>query len=135
MTKKDLKRLIGVVVTAVAAAPYVALAQFGGSLKKLDSVAGQEGAGYDTSNSSDSLLTQIGTYIKYAIDLTGVIFLCLAIYAGFTWMTAQGDQKKVTEAKETLTRAVIGLIIIVLAYAITAFVFNRLGAAQQTSTN
>jgi hypothetical protein len=127
MNKTSLKRLIGTVTAAAALAPYAALAQFGGAVNKLDTVAGQGGAGYDT---KADLLARIGTYIQVVIDFSGIVLLGLTIYAGYTWMTAQGDSKKVTEAKGVLTNAIIGLVIVALAYAITAFVFNRLGAPQ-----
>ena len=64
--------------------------------------------------------------IKAFLGLLGIIFLVLIIYAGYEWMTAQGDEEKVTKAKDTLSRAVIGLIIIIAAYSITYFVFNAL---------
>ena len=41
-------------------------------------------------------------------------------------MTAGGSEDKVALAKNTLTRALIGLIIIIAAYAITYFVFGSL---------
>jgi len=59
------------------------------------------------------------------------LFLTYLLYAGYHWMTAQGDEKKVDKAKDTITRAVIGLIVTVGAYAITYFVIQKLviGAA------
>jgi TRAP-type C4-dicarboxylate transport system permease small subunit len=68
----------------------------------------------------------IGTLIAAFLSLLGVIFLCLVIYGGFLWMTSNGKEEKVLKAKKTLTDAVIGLIIIVSAYGITAFVMNAL---------
>jgi hypothetical protein len=68
----------------------------------------------------------IGNIINVFLGLLGVIFLVLVIYAGFTWMTAGGDETKVKRAKDTLIRAVVGLIITLSAYAITAFIFNAL---------
>jgi len=60
------------------------------------------------------------------LGLLGIIFLVLIITAGYKWMMAQGNEEKVTEAKDTMYRAVIGLIIVVSAYAISYFVFNAL---------
>jgi uncharacterized membrane protein YwzB len=130
MSKTSLKRLIGTVTAAIALAPYAALAQFGGALTKLKDTATPA---YGDSSQND-LIPRIGSYISIAIGLTGVVFLVLTVYAGYTWMTAQGDTKKVTEAKNMVTQAVIGLIIIALAYAITGFVFNQLGAASTTTS-
>jgi len=76
---------------------------------------------------SESSLAQIvAVVIQAFLGLLGVIFLVLMITAGYKWMTASGNEEKLTEAKETIWRAVIGLIITVAAYAITYFVFNSL---------
>jgi len=74
----------------------------------------------------DQLPTMIATIIKAGLGLLGIIFIVLLVLAGFNWMTAAGDEEKVTKAKNTITRAVIGLIIIIAAYAITVFVFKNL---------
>ena len=75
----------------------------------------------------ETTLAKIIQYVVSAfLGLLGIIFLVLIIYSGFNWMTAGGDEEKVTKAKETLTRAVIGLIIITAAYSITYFVFTYL---------
>jgi len=70
----------------------------------------------------------IGNVVRLIIEgflgLLAVIFIILIIYAGYNWMTAAGDEAKVTKAKETIQRAIIGLIIIVAAYSITYFVFK-----------
>lgn len=68
----------------------------------------------------------IGGLIGVFLSLLGVIFLCLVIYGGVLWMTSGGKEEKIRKAKETLTQATIGLIIIVSAYGITAFVMNSL---------
>lgn len=73
-----------------------------------------------------SLSALIGLFFRAAIGLVGIIFLILAIYSGFRWMTARGDKASVTEAKETLKNAIIGLIMVVLAYTITQFVTGLL---------
>ncbi|MBU0636943.1 hypothetical protein KKH16_01905 [Patescibacteria group bacterium] len=60
------------------------------------------------------------------MSFLGVVFLILIIYAGFTWMTAGGDEEKINKAKDTIQRAIIGLIIILCSYAITIFIFGKL---------
>ncbi len=68
----------------------------------------------------------VGIVIQSALALIGVIFLVLMLYAGYNWMIARGEEEKVEKAKDTITRAIIGIIIVIGAYAIWAFVFNRL---------
>lgn len=68
----------------------------------------------------------IGSVINVALSLLGLVFLGLALYAGFKWMTAQGDTKQVDEATGTLKNAVIGMIITVAAYALSTFIMEQL---------
>ncbi len=84
--------------------------------------------GLDTGGDGDTLLTtSVGTVIKAALALVGTIFFVLTIYAGILWMTAAGEEEKVTKAKNIIIAAVIGLFIVMSAYAITAFVTAKLG--------
>lgn len=68
----------------------------------------------------------IGSIINVALSMLGLVFLGLALYAGFKWMTAQGDSKAVDEAQGTLKNAVIGMIITVSAYALSTFIMSQL---------
>lgn len=77
-------------------------------------------------NSSKSLPLIVSNIIRGLLGLLGVIAVILIIYAGILWMTAQGEEDKVEKAKDILKQAVIGLIIIFLAYGITTFVINAI---------
>lgn len=68
--------------------------------------------------------TYIGGFLTLLFSFLGIIFFILTIYAGINWMTAQGDTSQVTKAKETLIRAIVGLVIALAAYGITYFVMN-----------
>jgi len=69
-----------------------------------------------------ALIALISGIINTALAITGVIVLVFMVYAGYTWMTAGGDSDKVTKAKETISRSVIGLAIVLFSYAIVAYV-------------
>ncbi len=73
-----------------------------------------------------SLGDVVSRVIKVLLSFLGVLFFILLIYAGFTWMTAAGNEEKITKAKKTMAAAVIGVAIILVAYAITVFVINSL---------
>ncbi len=64
----------------------------------------------------------VGTVIAVFTSLLGIVFLGLFLYAGTMWMIAAGDESKISKAKDTMRRAIIGLIIVVAAYAISQFV-------------
>jgi len=69
---------------------------------------------------------KIGSVIGIVLSFIGVIFLILMIYAGISWMTAAGNQEKVTKAKNLIINAIIGLIIVLSAYTISSFIGTRL---------
>jgi hypothetical protein len=68
----------------------------------------------------------VGGVIKAAIAIVGLIFVILLVYAGYIWMMARGEEKSVEKAKDTIMRAIIGLFIVIAAYAIASFVVARL---------
>lgn len=67
------------------------------------------------------VFTGITNTILYFIGIISVIML---IFGGLKYALSAGDSKKVTDAKNTILYALIGLIISVLAYAIVNFVLN-----------
>ena len=70
----------------------------------------------------------VGAIISTAIGLMGVVLLCYLLLGGFTWMTAGGDETKVKKARAMITNAVIGIVIVVSAYAIANYVLTALSA-------
>lgn len=89
-----------------------------------------DSAGMDTAGvAEDKLPKLIGKLIGVVLSLLGLIFLGLALYAGFKWMTAQGDSKEVDGAKDTLKNAVIGMIIVAASYALSTFIMGQLLSA------
>ncbi len=99
--------------------PFSASAQWNSAATKLGEVGKQTGL-------EASLETSVGTIISGALALVGTIFLILTVYAGILWMTAQGNEEKVTKSKNIIIAAIIGLVITMAAYAITSFVTGRL---------
>ncbi len=79
-------------------------------------------AGYDQGTDETTFAKTLGTVVQAALSLVGIIFLSLTVYAGFLWMTASGEEEQVKKAKTILRQSIIGLIITVGAYSITAFV-------------
>jgi hypothetical protein len=75
----------------------------------------------------------VATTIRAVLSFLGIVFIILMIVAGWRWMTAQGNEEAVTQSKDSIRTAIIGLIIVLAAYAITYFVFKYLpfGGASQ----
>lgn len=55
----------------------------------------------------------------------GIIAVIVIIIAGFVYTTSGGDAANVKKAKNAITYAVIGLIVIILAFTITNFVVGK----------
>lgn len=79
------------------------------------------------------LTTTVGLLISVLLGFLGVVFLILIIYAGLLWMTAGGNPDSVKKAQQILLNSVIGLIILLSAYAISSFVINELSSATGNS--
>ena len=90
----------------------------------LNSTAGA--AGLNTGLASKTIPQIVGSIIAIFLSMLGIIFFVLLVYGGYLWMTSYGDEKKVTKAKELIINAVIGLVIILAAYAISGFVIKAL---------
>lgn len=73
-----------------------------------------------------SLSKIIGNIIKIVLSLLGLVAVVLIIVGGFQWMTSGGNEEKIGNAKKLMGAALIGLIIVILAYAIASFVISNL---------
>ncbi|HLC89909.1 MAG TPA: hypothetical protein VJG65_03030 [Patescibacteria group bacterium] len=78
----------------------------------------------------------VGRIINSFLSIFGVIFMILIIYGGYKWLMASGREEEVKKAKDIIRQAIIGLIIVLGAYAISYFVTTSLqqaavGSSQQ----
>lgn len=67
--------------------------------------------------------------VNVFLSLLGIITVGIIAYGGFLWMTAGGNEDQVSKAKKFILNGVIGLAIVLSSWAITRFVFSRLGWA------
>ena len=77
---------------------------------------------YKTSGDELDPAHLVGNIIKAFLSLLGIFFIGLMIYGGFLWMNARGDAEQVKKAQNIIRDALIGLVIIIAAYAIAYFV-------------
>lgn len=69
-----------------------------------------------------SISTIIEKIISWVLLFAGAIAVLFIIYAGFMYVTSAGNKERIETAKKTLTFAVIGLIVIILANFIVGLV-------------
>ncbi|HOZ53205.1 MAG TPA: pilin [bacterium] len=82
----------------------------------------QQNAGF-SSAPAENIVANI---ISMVLGLLGILFVVLMIFSGYQWMMAGGNEETVKTAQKRIKNAVIGLVIVVMAYAVTAFVFKSL---------
>ena len=85
-----------------------------------DSLSGATGLG------DKDIRVTVGNIINVALGLLGIVAVVIILIGGFEWMTAGGNEEKTGEAKKRIVAGVIGLAIILSAYAIASFVINSL---------
>ena len=74
------------------------------------------------------------TVIDWTAIIAGMVVLIYLIIAGVKYITSAGDPGKTEEAQKQIISAIIGLAIVVLAYALTRVVGNLLGIGEFTLT-
>lgn len=69
------------------------------------------------------------TIINVILGFLGIVAIVIVLLAGFKWMTAAGNEEKVTGARQMLIAGVIGLAIVLASWAIAQFVLSSLMTA------
>ena len=82
--------------------------------------AGEKGANL---SSSDPRLV-VGQVITVLISVLGTLLTAWTVYGGFLILSSAGDDEKIDQGKGIIKNGVIGLIIILSAYAIANFVYK-----------
>lgn len=80
----------------------------------------------------EGVITQL---TSVALAIIGTLSVIMLIWGGVRYIISGGDSKKVTDAKNTILYAIIGLVIAVLAYAIVRFVLNTIGSVSSPETD
>jgi len=80
---------------------------------------------------SGDFRTNVISIINYILGFLGLITVAFIIYAGFLMVTAGGEDESLSKGKKIITWAGIGIIIILLSYAIVNVI---VGAGSSTTT-
>mgnify|MGYP001563866247 CR=1 FL=1 len=128
--------IVGASMAAMIVVPAVVGAQGGqpapGALKAERQVTAQDlGLYYGEAIGlgTRSLQETIASIIRVVLSLLGIVALVIVLMGGFKWMTAGGSDEKVKDAKKTIFQGIIGLAIVLSAFAISKFVIESLTTA------
>lgn len=114
------KFLTSVTSTVLYGLPAVALAQTNFGLGNLEG---------NVNLGNKPLMETVSQLINVLLSVLGVIAVIIILMGGFKWMTAAGNEEKVGEAKKLLGAGIVGLVIILAAFAIASFVISNLANA------
>lgn len=116
MLKKITTLVLATGLFFVVAAPIAVKAQDAQSTYSIESVGAQIGLG------ENDLKAAVIKVLNIALGFLALVAVIMIIWGGFTWLTAAGSEEKVDKAKKIISAAVIGLIIVLLAWAVVTFV-------------
>ncbi|MEK7615147.1 MAG: IPT/TIG domain-containing protein, partial [Patescibacteria group bacterium] len=83
-----------------------------------------QGAGFATTYTIPEMIVRL---IRTFLGFLGIILVILILYAGFVYMTSGGNVTRVQKAKDILSQAIIGVIIVLSSFIITQFILSKLG--------
>lgn len=64
--------------------------------------------------------------VAYLLGFIGIIIFIIIIISGFQWITAGGNEETVTKSKNNIKNAIMGLLVILIAYILVTTLFTIL---------
>jgi hypothetical protein len=122
---KKLQKLALSLGTAGAGLAMSATSVLAATLKDVDV---QPGTGFATS--FGGLMNGL---ISFVMVLAAVLVFLYLIWGGIEWITSGGDKGKTESARNKITAAVIGLIVVAASYAILTLALGFLGFSDLNS--
>lgn len=127
-----MKKLVGFVasagLTATIALPMIASAQsdaLNANDLGIDAIQGEIKLG------SGDVRQTAARIINVALGFLGIIAVVIVLLGGFKYMISGGNEEKTADARNLIVSGIIGLAIILSAWAITGFVIGKLITATQ----
>ena len=68
----------------------------------------------------------IGKIVNTLLYIVGALSVIMIIIGGIMYATSAGDSGRITTAKNTITYAIVGLVVSFLAFAIVQFVVTQI---------
>lgn len=73
------------------------------------------------------LINTISSVVGFMTVVAGIWFLFQLLFAGYTFMSAGGDSKKIQESRDRIVHAFMGIVIVVGAWSLLAVVGQFFG--------
>jgi hypothetical protein len=113
-------------VLALMAAPVAAFAQLN------QASANPQGSGFFTNlfgctgaaGGSSNVVCILRAVLMFILSIAFIVAVIFLVIGGFRYITSQGNEEGIEKAKGTITNAIIGIVVIVLAWIILTIVLN-----------
>jgi hypothetical protein len=115
-------KLIKKIALASSSALSGVLLQTKVAMAAFDDIEVNPGTGYATDFGK-----MFSSILNVVMLMAAVLVFAYLIFGGIQWITSGGDKTKAEEARNKITAAIIGLIIVAASYAIINLVVNFLG--------
>lgn len=110
MLKINKSKIVGLMAPVILyAVPAVALAQVGNIVPSQISP-------------TNNIITVVQAIVRFILIVAFVLAFVMLLVGGIRWIMAGGDEKSVEKARNTITAALIGLVVVLIAYAIIRIV-------------
>jgi len=123
---KKLAYLLPLLILAVVAMPAVVSAQTGApttGVGSLDPAGGGQNVGSDLNapiQTTGDLITIVLGLVNWVAWFVALVAVLFGLYSGILFITAGGDDEKLTKAKNILLYAIVGIVVAILAFSIVA---------------
>ncbi|MCX6784343.1 MAG: hypothetical protein NTV81_00155 [Candidatus Komeilibacteria bacterium] len=86
--------------------------------------------GYNLALTGEAFINTVtGKIIAIALGFIGIIFFVMIFMSGYQWLMSGGNPETIKKARQRLINSSLGLAIVLVAYLITIFIYNKLKLA------
>ena len=119
----DMKKVIAIILTTVSYFTF-AISAFAQNVSPCNNTGA---FGKLCNLNANNLGGIIGALVTFVLIIAVLIALAYLIWGGIRWITSGGDKQKVTEARQHIIAAIIGLVIAFLAFFILSLALSFFG--------
>lgn len=130
MTKTALKKGLkqGLIVLGLSAVLLMVFSALGGVASAQLINPGDNPSNVAAATGGQSSIRALAlTIVNFFLGFLGIIAVIMIIYGGFTYVTAAGNQEKIQSAKKIIMYAIIGIIVVLISFALVSTVLGGVG--------
>lgn len=94
----------------------------------LEAIRPEDNPVADLTGGQGSIRALVLLIINFALGFLGLLAVIMIIFGGFLYVSSGGEQEKVDKAKKILLYAVVGIVIIIISFALVNTLLGGLGS-------